>query len=59
MHFVMLDQNVKLNAIVLSFDDHPNIGMNFVVMGENQRKLDGTKFVLITCIPYLNASAYT
>jgi len=57
MHFVMLDYNSKINPCALNFDDQPDIGINFVVTGENQQhKLDGTIFVPIL---YLKASTYS
>ena len=47
---IMLGQNIKVNACVLSFYDQPAGGVNFVVTGESHHhKRDGTRFVSIAC----------
>ena len=47
---IMLGQNIKINACVLSFYDEPAGEMNFVIKGENQHhKLDSTRLVPIAC----------
>jgi len=46
----MLGQNIRINACVLSFNDRPAEGVNFIVSGESQHhRLDGTQFVPIAC----------
>ena len=47
---IMLGQNIKINACVISFHDQPAGGVDFVVSGGAQHhKLDGTQFVPIAC----------
>jgi len=47
---IMLGQNIKINACVLSFYDEQAGGVNFVVTGESKHhRLDGTRFVPIAC----------
>ena len=47
---IMLGQNIKINACVLSFHDKHIGGLNFVVTGRSQHhNLDGTRFVPIAC----------
>jgi len=47
---IMLVQNIKINASVLSLYDQPTKGADFVVSGETQQhKLDGPRFVPIAC----------
>ena len=47
---IMLGQNIKINACVLSFHDQPARGVDFVVSGENHNhNLGGTQFVPIAC----------
>ena len=47
---IMLGQNIKINACVLSFHDQPARGVDFVVSGENHdHNLGGTQFVPIAC----------
>ena len=47
---IMLGQNIKINACVLSFHDRHAGSENFVVSGENEHQsLGGTQFVPIAC----------
>ncbi|XP_065914577.1 probable outer membrane protein pmp20 [Dysidea avara] len=47
---IMLGQNIKINACVLSFHDQPARGVDFVVSGENHdHNLGRTQFVPIAC----------
>ncbi|XP_065896052.1 probable outer membrane protein pmp20 [Dysidea avara] len=47
---IMLGQNIKINACVLSFYNQPASGVNFGITGESpHHKLDSTRFVPIAC----------
>jgi len=47
---IMLGENIKINACVLSFYDQHAGGTNFVVNGESEHhKLDGARFVSVIC----------
>ena len=47
---IMLGQNIKINACVLSLYDQPAEGVDFMVNGENQNyKLDSTRLVPNAC----------
>ena len=47
---IMLGQNIKINACVLSFHDQPAGGVDFVVSGGSEQYfLEATRFVPIAC----------